>query len=369
MDDHVVGLESVSRHYGDAIAVADVSLGVERGELICLLGPSGCGKTTTLRMVAGFVEPTSGAVQINGQDMTGQPPYRRDTGMVFQSYALFPHMTVAENIAFGLENLNWTRADRDQRVSEMLKLVELPHLAARLPSQLSGGQQQRVALARALAMRPAVLLLDEPFSNLDAQLRVRMREELREVIRSVDVTTLFVTHDQEEALTMSDRIVVMNRGRIEQIGTPGDIYERPESAFVAQFIGWCSMLEGVVDQEGAFISKSGLRLPGKWKAGPGSAVIRPEHILLSADGAAGLSREGRVVESHYYGGATRIILDVNGEQLMMQERFPFGRHPKPGEKLNVTLKMDEIRVIGSASPCSADRQVLEGEQPRNPSKR
>ncbi|TKC01146.1 MAG: ABC transporter ATP-binding protein, partial [Mesorhizobium sp.] len=226
--DYVVELQSVSRHYGESIAVADVSLGMARGELVCLLGPSGCGKTTTLRMVAGFVKPTSGTVRINNQDMTHQPPYRRDTGMVFQSYALFPHMTVAENIAFGLENLKWNRVDRENRVREMLRLVELPHLAERLPTQLSGGQQQRIALARALAMRPAVLLLDEPFSNLDAQLRVRMRDELREVIRGVDVTTIFVTHDQEEALTISDRIVVMNTGRIEQIGTPGDIYENPE---------------------------------------------------------------------------------------------------------------------------------------------
>lgn len=345
--DYVVELRSVSRHYGDAIAVADVSLSMTRGELVCLLGPSGCGKTTTLRMVAGFVEPTTGTVWINNQDMTREPPYRRDTGMVFQSYALFPHMTVAQNIAFGLENLKWNRADRDKRVSEMLKLIELPHLAERLPAQLSGGQQQRIALARALAIRPAVLLLDEPFSNLDAQLRGRMREELRQVIRGVDVTTLFVTHDQEEALTMSDRIVVMNAGRIEQIGTPGDIYETPESTFVAQFIGWCSVLEGAVGDHGGFISKSGLRLPGNWKPGPRSAVIRPEQISLSSDGIPGLSTEARVVESHYYGGATRVILDVGGEQLMMHERFPFGRHPKPGESLNVTLNTDEIRVIAS----------------------
>ncbi|WP_407121280.1 ABC transporter ATP-binding protein [Bradyrhizobium sp. STM 3561] len=255
--DVVVELRSVSKHYGDTVAVANASLSARRGELVCLLGPSGCGKTTTLRMVAGFVEPTSGTVSINGVDMTRQPPYRRDTGMVFQSYALFPHMTVAENIAFGLENLKWARADREKRVSEMLKLVELPHLAQRLPSQLSGGQQQRIALARALAMRPAVLLLDEPFSNLDAQLRVRMREELREVIRGVDVTTLFVTHDQEEALTMSDRIVVMNAGQIEQVGTPGEIYEAPSTSFVAKFIGWCSLLNGIVDADGVFTSGGG----------------------------------------------------------------------------------------------------------------
>nr|WP_271612292.1 ABC transporter ATP-binding protein [Bradyrhizobium sp. CCBAU 21362] len=221
--DFVVELRSVSKYYGDVAAVANATLSVRRGELLCLLGPSGCGKTTTLRMVAGFVEPSAGTISINGVDMTHQPPYRRDTGMVFQSYALFPHMTVAENIAFGLENLKWPRDKREKRVEEMLKLVELSHLAGRLPRQLSGGQQQRIALARALAMRPAVLLLDEPFSNLDAQLRVRMREELREVIRGVDVTTLFVTHDQEEALTMSDRIVVMNAGLVP---SPRDLPSR-----------------------------------------------------------------------------------------------------------------------------------------------
>jgi putative spermidine/putrescine transport system ATP-binding protein len=301
-------------------------------------------------MVAGFVEPTSGTVRINNQDMTHRPPYRRDTGMVFQSYALFPHMTVAENIAFGLENLNWKRADRDKRVSQMLKLVELPHLSERLPNELSGGQQQRIALARALAMRPAVLLLDEPFSNLDAQLRVRMREELREVIRSVGVTTLFVTHDQEEALTMSDRIAVMNAGKVEQVGTPGEIYENPASSFVAKFIGWCSVLEGTVGEDGAFTSNTGLRLPGNWTAGSGSAVIRPEQIRLSTDGACETSKVARVVQSHYYGGATRVVVDVDGEQLVMQERFPFGLQPKPGDRLSVTLNTSEIRVIPSAAP-------------------
>lgn len=343
--DLVVELRSVSRHYGETVAVADVSLSARRGELVCLLGPSGCGKTTTLRMVAGFVEPTSGTVSINNVDMTCQPPYRRDTGMVFQSYALFPHMTVAENVGFGLENLKWPRAEREKRVEEMLKLVELPHLARRLPSQLSGGQQQRIALARALAMRPAVLLLDEPFSNLDAQLRVRMREELREVIRAVNVTTLFVTHDQEEALTMSDRIVVMNAGRVEQIGTPGEIYETPATSFVAKFIGWCSLLKGTVGPDGVFTSTAGVRLVGNWTAGPGTAVIRPEQIKLSTGGATGPLLQARVRHSHYYGGATRVVLDINGEQLTMQERFPFGRHPKLGDLLGITIDTDEIRVV------------------------
>lgn len=342
-NDLVVELRSVSRFYGDTIAVANISLFARRGELLCLLGPSGCGKTTTLRMVAGFVEPTSGTISINGIDMTHEPPYRRDTGMVFQSYALFPHLTVAENIAFGLENLRWPRDKREERVREMLRLVELPHLAQRMPSQLSGGQQQRVALARALAMRPAVLLLDEPFSNLDAQLRVRMREELRDVVRSVNVTTLFVTHDQEEALTMSDRIVVMNAGQIEQVGTPGEIYEAPSTPFVAKFIGWCSLLKGAVGADGDFTSSAGLRLAGNWRPGPGTAVIRPEHVKLSTDG--GIGRQARVLQAHYYGGATRIVLEADGEQLTMQERFPFGGHPKAGDVISVTINTHGIRVI------------------------
>ena len=225
--DIVVSLRGVAKTYGDAVAVESLSLDVRRGELLCLLGPSGCGKTTTLRIVAGFIEPTAGSVLIDGKDMTREPPYRRDTGMVFQSYALFPHLTIAQNVSFGLENLGWPKVDRDTRVHEMLVLIELEHLAGRFPRQLSGGQQQRVALARALAMRPAVLLLDEPFSNLDAQLRVRMREELRDLIRRIEMTTLFVTHDQEEALMLSDRIGVMSRGRLEQVGSPGEIYEKP----------------------------------------------------------------------------------------------------------------------------------------------
>lgn len=343
----VVELSSVSKHYGETVAVANVSLAARRGELVCLLGPSGCGKTTTLRMVAGFVEPTAGTVSINSVDMTHQPPYRRDTGMVFQSYALFPHMTVAENIAFGLENLKWPRAERESRVKEMLKLVELPHIAQRLPSQLSGGQQQRIALARALAMRPSVLLLDEPFSNLDAQLRVRMREELREVIRAVNVTTLFVTHDQEEALTMSDRIVVMNGGLVEQVGTPSEIYETPATSFVAKFIGWCSLLKGMVGSDGAFTSTAGLRLAGSWSMGPGTAVIRPEQIKLATDGAAGQLLPARILQSHYYGGATRLVLDVSGEQLTMQERFPFGRHPNSGDVISIAINTSDIRVLSS----------------------
>ena len=343
--DIVVSLKTVSKHYGEAVAVSSLSLDVYRGELVCLLGPSGCGKTTTLRMVAGFVEPTTGTVSIDGIDMTHQPPYRRDTGMVFQNYALFPHMTIAANVAFGLENLGWNKADREKRVHEMLTLVELAHLASRLPSELSGGQQQRVALARALALRPAVLLLDEPFSNLDAQLRVRMREELREIIRTINVTTLFVTHDQEEALTMSDRIVVMNRGEVEQIGTPGEIYETPATRFVAQFVGWCALIEGEADDSGTFVSKGGLRLNLAKGHGAGTIVIRPEHIKLASAADRDKSLRGRVVSSDYYGGATRLLLDVDGEQLMMQDRFPFHDQPRAGNILDILVDTDSVRFI------------------------
>lgn len=229
----------------------------------------------------------------------------------------------------------------------MLKLIELQHLAHRLPSHLSGGQQQRAALARALAMRPAVLLLDEPFSNLDAQLRARMREELREVIRGVEVTTLFITHDQEEALTMLDRIVVMRAVQVEQVGTPGEIYEAPSTPFVARFIGWCSLLNGTVDEVGIFTSTSGLRPKGAWKARPGTAVVKPEQIMLSSQGAIGMAQTALVLQPHYYCGAMRLLLNVNGEQLTIQERFPFGRQPRAGDVLDIVICVDEIRVIPS----------------------
>ncbi|MBB4303216.1 putative spermidine/putrescine transport system ATP-binding protein [Rhodobium orientis] len=269
----ILRLDGLSKHYGDVIAVEDLSLDVADGEFVSLLGPSGCGKTTTLRMVAGFIKPTAGRIGIAGKDVTALPPYKRDTGMVFQNYALFPHMTVAENVAFGLENLGVERSERMTRVHEMLRMVELDHLSDRRPAALSGGQQQRVALARALALQPALLLLDEPFSNLDAQLRVRLREDMTRIIERIGVTTLFVTHDQEEALALSDRIVVMSTGRVEQIGSPGEIYERPSSRFVADFIGQCTILDGTC-ADAAFRSVNGLRLPFEappWRLFAGAA--------------------------------------------------------------------------------------------------
>jgi putative spermidine/putrescine transport system ATP-binding protein len=344
----VVSLRAISKRYDDFAAVDNISLDVRRGELLCLLGPSGCGKTTTLRMVAGFVEPTAGSIYISGQDVTVLPPYRRDTGMVFQSYALFPHMTIGANIAFGLENIGVPKAERARRVEEMLTLVELTELASRYPSELSGGQQQRVALARALAMRPAVLLLDEPFSNLDAQLRVRLREELRSLIDRVNITTLFVTHDQEEALMLSDRIAVINRGRIEQIGTPEDIYERPESRFVAEFIGWCSILEGEA-RGGTFVSRNGLELFVEGASGPTTIVIRPQNIKIKSATSGQNNLVGRVESSNYYGAMTRLSIVVSGETLLMEHHFSPGTRLGVGDDIEVQIDAAGIRTISRSS--------------------
>ena len=235
-----VALKALTLTYGDAVAVPALDLGIEKGELICLLGPSGCGKTTTMRAIAGLMQPRSGRIEIDGRDVTRVSPARREVGLVFQSYALFPHLTVYENVAFGLR---LKRADRlDGRVRDGLATVGLTEFASRMPAELSGGQQQRVALARSMVMEPKVLLLDEPLSNLDARLRLEMRIELARVQRETGVTMVFVTHDQAEALSLADRIVVMRGGRIEQQGTPEDIWNRPETDFVATFMGYETML-------------------------------------------------------------------------------------------------------------------------------
>ena len=276
-------IESLAKRYGDFYAVRDVSLTVADGEFLVLLGPSGCGKTTTLRMVAGFIEPSAGRCGWAAPDVTLLPPWKRNAGMVFQSYALFPHLTVAQNVAFGLEMRKLPRADIERRVEETLALVRLGGYGGRLPRQLSGGQQQRVALARALAIRPDVLLLDEPLSNLDAKLRQEVRVEIRELQRQLGLTTVMVTHDQEEALTMADRLVVMNEGSVRQVGTQRDLYERPADRFVAGFVGRSTFLDGTVEAPGRFRTDGGLALacpggtpgPACWRSGPsGSRSVR-----------------------------------------------------------------------------------------------
>jgi putative spermidine/putrescine transport system ATP-binding protein len=266
-------LENLHKDFGAQRAVDGLTLSVDKGEFVSLLGPSGCGKTTTLQMIAGFVEPTGGAIRLEGRDLLAVKPAKRSLGIVFQSYALFPHMTVAENVSFGLEMQGVARGERDRRVAETLQLVGLAAFSRRHPRQLSGGQQQRVALARALVIRPRILLLDEPLSNLDAKLREEMQIELRQIQRSVGTTTILVTHDQAEAMALSDRIVVMNKGRAEQIGPPHEAYERPTTPFVANFLGKTNLVNG--------------------------ATIRPERISFAASGIAGTVRT-RIFQGNHW---------------------------------------------------------------------
>ncbi len=293
-------LQNVTKQYGETVAVDRVSLEVTPGELLALVGPSGCGKTTLLRLIAGLEMPDEGYIEIRGRVVTGKgmfvPPEKRRVGLMFQDYALFPHMTVAENVAFGLQG--WPKEARRRRVREMLSTVRLAHLADRYPHELSGGEQQRVALARALAPEPDVLLLDEPFSNLDAGLRVEVREEIRDLLRNINITTLFVTHDQEEALVMGDRVAVLNQGRLEQAGTPEDVFHQPATRFVAEFFGHTAFILGHVVPEGVetelgFLSQQ-VPLP------PGTEVnilVRPDDLVVYPDEAG----EARVVRRAFQG--------------------------------------------------------------------
>ena len=296
-------LDRLTKTYGDAKAIDGMSLAVEKSEFVSLLGPSGCGKTTTLQIIAGFLEPSSGGVTLDGRDLLRIPPAKRGLGIVFQSYALFPHMTAAENVAFGLEMRGIPRRERQQRVEEALALVGLAGLGGRHPARLSGGQQQRVALARALVIKPSVLLLDEPLSNLDAKLREEMQLELRQIQRTVGTTTILVTHDQGEAMALSDRVVVMSRGRVEQVATPNEAYERPASEFVASFLGRTNTLAGRIEvRDGAkhlVIGKGELPAPSDLSPGPVAVSIRPERIAFASAGLPGTLRT-RVFQGNHW---------------------------------------------------------------------
>jgi putative spermidine/putrescine transport system ATP-binding protein len=335
-----LSINGLSKHYGDFYAVREVSLTIADGEFLVLLGPSGCGKTTTLRMVAGFIEPSAGHVRLAGQDVTLLPPWKRNAGMVFQSYALFPHMTVAQNVAFGLEMRRLSRADIDRRVEETLALVRLGGYGGRLPRQLSGGQQQRVALARALAIRPDVLLLDEPLSNLDAKLRQEVRVEIRELQRQLGLTTVMVTHDQEEALTMADRLVVMNEGSVRQVGTQRDLYERPADRFVAGFVGRTTFLAGAVEAPGRFRSDGGLALACA-NGNPGRAVLslRPERVEIGLQPRSGLdnSLSGTVEFVSYLGALIDIHVRLSpSDRLVVQiANREGGFTPEVGQPVHV----------------------------------
>ncbi|QFU16075.1 ABC transporter ATP-binding protein [Microvirga thermotolerans] len=347
-------LDGLTKRYGDSVAVAALDLAVPKGELVALLGPSGCGKTTTLRMVAGLIRPSAGRIVVGSQDITAMPPYRRDMGLVFQSYALFPHMTVARNVAFGLEMRSVPRPEIERRVKEALAMVRLEALAERRPRELSGGQQQRVALARALVIRPSILLLDEPLSNLDAKLRDEMRNEIRDIQQSLGITAVFVTHDQVEALSMCDKVVVMRGGKLEQVGTPVDVYEHPATPFVASFVGRTNRLEGQAQGDGrVVIGAMEVRVPGR-PGGRVEVMVRPHRMNLveavsgGERAAEGTNRlEGRLVRVTFVGDLLQYHVDVGGAEIVVEKASDHGRgFLAVGTPVAVLWRVDDTMVFG-----------------------
>jgi putative spermidine/putrescine transport system ATP-binding protein len=328
-----VELVDVVKHYGANRALGGVSLTMAPGEFIALLGPSGCGKTTVLRALSGLEQITSGRILIDGEDVANVPVNKRDIGMVFQSYSLFPHMTVLQNVLFGLEMRKVAADDRKRRAAEALEMVGLGHLGGRYAHQLSGGQQQRVALARALVTRPRVLLLDEPLSALDAKVRVQLRDEIRRIQTELGITTLFVTHDQEEALAVADRVAVMSSGDIEQIGSPEELYRTPRSAFVADFVGLSNRIRGEVRKDVVTVLGTQFELLGESLAdGPVEAFIRPEDIVFGAGRIP-----ATVITTSFLGSLrrTRVLLD---EGALLTVQHDVAERPEPGEAVKISFK-------------------------------
>ena len=339
-----VRLDGLRRSFGDVHALDGLDLDIAPGELVALLGPSGCGKTTALRILAGLEDPDTGRVLVGGKDVTDRPANHRDMGMVFQAYSLFPHLTALENVEFGLMLRRQRAAQRRQRAGEMLELVGIGAHTGRYPHQLSGGQQQRVALARALAIQPQVLLLDEPLSALDAKVRVQLRDEIRRIQREVGTTTLFVTHDQEEALAMADRVGVMRSGRLEQLGSPEDIYGRPATAFVADFVGLSNRLPGRVSDSGVEVLGTVLPLIDSSAAPVGAAVtamVRPESVNLEVD-PQGVAR---VLAASFLGPTSRVTVALPDDTLVLAQVASSRLHElSPGTATRVVLQPTPVVV-------------------------
>ena len=343
-----IDIENLSLSFGETEVLKGVNLAIRPGEFFAFLGPSGSGKSTLLRAIAGFGPTPKGQIKLDGQDIVGSVPWQRNVGMVFQSYALWPHMTVAKNVAFGLEERKVPSSEIGPRVRAALELVGMGDYAERFPSQLSGGQQQRVALARTIVVEPRVLLLDEPLSNLDANLRVQMRQDLLKLQRRLGITTIFVTHDQEEANTICDRIAVMADGVVQQIGRPDEVYDNPANSFVAKFLGTANILDGeIVPSAGGrcFDCGANLRIPVGPDETPGKArlVVRPESIEFSNEGAED-TLLGSVVSAEFLGGMVRYAIDINGQELLVDERHTRGKkRMESGEQ--VVLKLDPVQAV------------------------
>jgi putative spermidine/putrescine transport system ATP-binding protein len=348
-----LALKNISKHFGDFSAVREFNLDVRRGEFVSFLGPSGCGKTTTLRMIAGFEIPSTGTISLEGVDITDKAPNQRNVGMVFQSYALFPNMTVAQNIGFGLRVRKEKESDVRERVNEMLSIIHMEEKADNYPHQLSGGQMQRVALARALAIRPEVLLLDEPLSALDAKIRVALRAEIRSIQQKLGITAIYVTHDQEEALSLSDRIVVMNVGEMEQVGTPFEIYNFPRTRFVANFVGSLNTAEaevvdpnqGVLDMDGVRL-ESANQLNGKGKGEKVTIAIRPERLNFLSEGKKDNVFDGRVETITFLGSVVRVEVRIGSRKFSMDTfNRPSLDLPKVGEACKVTCSNKAVLIL------------------------
>jgi iron(III) transport system ATP-binding protein len=352
-----IDIRGVNLSYGTTHVLKDVNLDIRPGEFFAFLGPSGCGKTTLLRLIAGFNTSRTGTVTVGGGDISALPPWKRDVGMVFQSYALWPHMTVRRNVAFGLEERKVPRAEIETRVKDALDLVGLGHLADRRPSQLSGGQQQRVALARTIVVRPKVLLLDEPLSNLDAKLRVQVRREIRDLQQTLGLTTIFVTHDQEEANTICDRIAVMNEGVIQQVGTPMDLYDRPANLFVATFLGTANVLSGTIEGSGAsrmFALEGGGAVPVAADTpdiAGSKLVFRPQNAAIVAAGAPtppGATRlSGTLAHREFLGASIRYAVKLAAGEVLIDVAHLGGSAHEVGSPIDVAIDPASTRVLAA----------------------